>query len=375
LPVEQIAALAIDPWWLDLFAVDPILKTVSGKQTRFNRLQNAVLAYRTNATNACVGVYDGQSVTWLEGDLLIKGYCSPDEGRLHLFITLTSPRISNRPAAEHLATYLKLLTSGAACEVDDHAHKNGWHPGLVNLPRVELPNDEPRAFTPRRLDQVQLGSSVRFSVLGTSSREDPERFVDEIPEFHGRMLELVEPMNTILPDCVNWVFDAFQSWNPIVFGAPLRNALAGRNVSDICVLVDDIIGQRLLSHVVRNLGGQFAGYQIEDQDWSRSFVRQGLRYHLWTEYSIIGGVDYLFAQLSICRSADLLIGTGPNRLLGSRIALHDASHGQARLLHPGQNWNDLTLIARKILPFSTRQLSDDGIRLLPTPGKRDALGG
>jgi len=60
--IDEIAALRIDPWRVDLFDPHPIAKEVAGQELRFNRLADVVLVYRSSAEKSCVGVFEQDTI-------------------------------------------------------------------------------------------------------------------------------------------------------------------------------------------------------------------------------------------------------------------------------------------------------------------------
>lgn len=59
-----------------------------------------------------------------------------------------------------------------------------------------------------------------------------------------------------LPNAVNWVFDAFKHWHPVVIGSALRDTLRHRGITEVDIAISYLPGdERRLKELLLREGG------------------------------------------------------------------------------------------------------------------------
>jgi hypothetical protein len=306
LPLEQIVDHEIDPWRVDLLDSQPVSLPVDGEELLFRRLRDVAFAYEISGGKSMVVCFhDGESAVSLVADFVEKGEEWLENGRTNRATphVLDNVRPSDHDFREHLRRYLEL--------------------------RISAPNHAITAtVSARKARAVKFrGSSLIFDLSepGLATRR---------PAFTGEMFEMLALPFTLDPR-INWLFDELRPWRPVVHGHCLHRALR-RRAQD---MVNVIVEEGALTHVLRNLGGAYSVIRPEV-----IFKREGFSYHItcqqphMTEAELFDFDDQYYQRLyarvfglqSEQYSCDRLHCVASDQVWGQRIAFHDVLRDQTR---------------------------------------------
>jgi hypothetical protein len=172
---------------------------------------------------------------------------------------------------------------------------------------------------------------------------DNDQFVYEYPAnlgdngfFAGKMFEPVR-LNIELPECITWVFDRFSGFNPIVVGGAIRDTIAGVKPKQVDFVVERLADSPEWMTIVRMLIP--LGWGQCHNMWSlnfyclapKTFTFQGTKYYLHAKHPQSGRPAWPDSDMSVHQFA----ASGPDQVVGSRIALHDLDCKQMRIVRIG----------------------------------------
>jgi len=295
---KTIVEQNIDPWRLDLFDPHPIVRTYCGTKINHRRLDDVAFAYkveggfvfgmRSKGQSVCLksrdsfGAYNGslQSVRWIH------------------------PEPSPHSFEHHWLEYLTVL------------EREGNDPKPAHFAGMKF-------FPPQVTDWVQLRSS---SVEFYSSRDSD--LTTAPVTFAGEMLtETILPF--ALPNEINWVFERFGQFKPVIVGDTVRDAMRKKPIKSVELLLRfTFMGET--AAILDELP------MFKTQRWCSRFMEEGRKFtHNKCEYTAgflsTGVSPNTWLTFEKTRySTDCLYSVKAGEIRGSRIAFHDLALQQSR---------------------------------------------
>jgi len=221
LSAQEIVALGINRWRLDLLDPNPVTIRQDGQAISFSRLKNLVTSYRHR---------DDEEVRLCLYDEHGRPLCL--SGKMPEPIT-AEPRwvVDVKPGSfepqEHLLAYVNMMER---CRTNDEPLwlQIQWHGGSRQL-----------AHFPRDPDWLHLtGNELNISGFHFRANESDL-------DIRGRMFEMATA-KVELPAAITWVLDAFEGLDPAVFGPTVRELLMGKESECIELVVDTSSSSRSL---------------------------------------------------------------------------------------------------------------------------------
>jgi len=305
---EQITSAGIHPWRLDLFDTQPIVIPVAGTPLSFSPLTTVSFACETvlrGRTIGFVGISEGRARTCLSGTIVRKQSKILQLQDLNICDADTSTELFHR--------YLRNYVGGQHL-----ANAAPWEAELYKF-YPAYPGKHMRLHK----EILQYNWESRPTVIGD-------------PSFMGEMFTPLR-VRKVLPTYINWLFEAFKGYRPVVFGGILRDCMQGVTpfIPRVDVLVDLNGGwNNMLTHIRQVTDG--AARTIRNRRIAliprignnMSFVYQKIEYCL---------VDRRFNMMDRAwTTTDFSVNQWqaikPDEVYGSRIAFFDLSRKQARLI-------------------------------------------
>jgi hypothetical protein len=298
--IAQIVASGIDPFRLDLMDPDPAtIETERGK-LNFCRLRDVVFAYQHNRDHdIVVCVHDGDDAHCFFGKR--RGLRDESEKR----IVITDITQSEKSFSEHLHEYLSALV-GTALGADGA----NWAPAIARA--MGATGNIYCTINPRRSQALTMtGSQFVFALQERSIRT-------EWLGYSGTMFEEMT-LRVKLDKRINWVFQNFAQWQPLVFGDSLRLSLVDEQSEEIMLRLDEGCFPALKE--------KFGGKQYIDEF---HLVIDDCKYRILRKTG--GSLRDNCLRLPGEYSCDFLQSSGPDEVCGYRIALFDVVRHQFRPL-------------------------------------------
>jgi hypothetical protein len=316
---EEIVALGIDRWRLDLLDPDPITLLQDGRQIRFSRLKEMVLCYRVNQHEAYVVIFQR-----LKEPVCLKGrLIDPLE---HYPPMLVDVQPLNEPHHQHLVRYLELM------ELHDSTLEKGFlsYQSVMQVAQFALWPREPRCT-------ILDGSSIK---MGEQFWGTPTRTV-----FCGRMFEPVTQALELVPQ-IAWIFETLNNELPTVHGRSVRKMLTGHPIDT----VDLQVSRKTSTPLFARLAAMADVRILKEPD-----VSGGLQFRRQ-------GCTYIVAERFMPRShsarfvttADQVFITPDKLALAGRISWLDIGRRRAR-----------TSAGQEVSKEARKSLEDDGFTIAP----------
>lgn len=302
LPVDVVVSHRIHPWWVDLFADDPVKIEVRGQALSFTRLTGICFAI----PSSCETVFKGgilHSGEWLSfripaSENQFSRYGGPFELTGDSFESLF----------KRLLTVKEVSTA------------------ITDIPCIYFLRGSVRFPTNRNLTH-----GIPFPE-GTEEEHQINGYA-----FTGKTIEKVRIHQPFTPE-LEWVFQAFASWNPVVFGGCLRDFVQGNQMNDIDFFVDShssVEVQQYLEQLdeVANVENMTAKSWYRDDTWETEtpvfrFMRNGRQYDLVCRGKPLADHFWWLTDFSV----NQLYAERPGEVTASRICLWDIAHRQARIV-------------------------------------------
>lgn len=290
LSIELIVSAEIYPWSIDLFDPDPISMTVNEKPLYFRRVQNVCLAYKTANTQVLANIHNGSSWLSVSGKL---------RQRRNDCVPLYEIKVDPIDFKEFYHTYLSLLSQVPASD---------W-------PRLRWMKEQEQVLAPIPAQETLVQGDA---LLLMTSGPRFQHFA-----FTGEMFNEIKT-HCNLPAQVNWVFEQFGKWHPVVEFK--LQSLVGARLKEVVIFVDQPGLAELLQRFGGNSSVTFKDNRTSYTVYGKNFLKslnlpdEPESVHKW----------YIDA-LSVDRAWSL----SANELRCSRIGFFDLAKRQARVQRSG----------------------------------------
>jgi hypothetical protein len=308
LTVDEIVEAGIDPWRVDLFDPNPIVKEIKGQQLFFTRLVNVSFAYKKRLDSPIVvGFHDGAFGACFVGQRRID-HREPPELRLEAI------RTSDRSFDHHLREYLNMARH------DDRSDNGPWNTASFRF-------------------AARPASAVHFEgdVLHFDRAEERLVKADSYP-FTGEMFQEMPFLNIAMPAEISLVFEGFPDVRLAVVGDAPRKMLTGDPITqvDFVVMLDphswENLELRIADLTQKPVPEKNNMYRSADKE----FHVGGCRYHVrWNPYPTETDVSVVARKWQQTFDFNLSIGglfcvKQGEVAGGTRISIYDVASRQVR---------------------------------------------
>ncbi len=285
-----IAEYRIHPWWVDLFQDNPIVLEVGGRTLFFTRLTDIVFVFEQS-----------EHFPWQIGIL--------DAGQWKCF-DLETVDVGGFSSWTYLENPHESITEFSDC-----------FSRFLNQNPHRLPMFQKHKFKLYRGDIIYIS-------------EDASELEYRIRSFaySGKSIEPVR-LRVELPENYTWVFDAFKANSPRIIGGSLRDFLQQESLNDIDIIVDE-----LRSEEIKQLLEELGCSEIKElTEFNRygplskpvfEFTHNDVSYHLICRGNFLANNWWYANDFSV----NHFYADSPTEIVGSRIALWDLAHRQARIV-------------------------------------------
>jgi hypothetical protein len=146
-------------------------------------------------------------------------------------------------------------------------------------------------------------------------------------------------VSCLLPEEINWVFERFEQWKPIVWGEAIRRSYWKQPIDKISLALGEI-EMLQLSTLMSQPGFASDITNVEAKSRYLTFQRHGCTYFVEcdddpTTRMRHSGLDRMqLFHTRTCQSKERMYSTREGEIQGSRIALFDLAKGQTRAMRP-----------------------------------------
>lgn len=361
-PAARVAELGIHPFEIDLLDADPILIEDGERQLRFRRLDNFKFAYRDAGGRAILGLCDNGDRACVACRIVKVAIVHGEDGPYRL--TLERVESLNDAYAEHFAEYLRRIYESDRAEEVYH-----------------------------RLGDIHYLQGGKLEIVALRVRDARELYPVMQCRFTGEMLK-ERHFKADWPEWIASLLETLKPWHPMVVGSAPRDLLLGREINHVEIHVhceslqpQDMQGSpreraRKMNAVASKPfdAVKQAGHRLLDHQSTWVAKQEGktfnLRACLPDEKSFEEQIRAIVAEwvaaqgLPVPRtrppaknSAEDVFGRD-DQIVTSRIAMHDLSRQQSRLLVPRPR---PLLIPSGSMPERYEQLKAEGISIVADP--------